>query len=391
MRAFGNALIVLLKGTLNRPYEIAILLVGSLSMVVIMLTFLGMKAGLDRILTNAGSENLLLVLGNGAETEVMSAFATSEVNSIITAARMSSRDELVASPEVYTNIRVGKGDGGPEIIAIRGIMPAGFDLRRNFRILSGRRFDPGRRELIAGRELVARLPWIDVGSNLVIGDEFWTVVGTFGVDETATESELLGGATLLQDALRRQGVFQSIRLGKVGGGNMDDVIDNIKNNISNNTTVKIFKETQYYHKQIEDLETFIDYITIPSIIILFIATSFSSINSMYIINKSFDNDIAIMRTIGYKMSTMISCVALISNFISLSGISLGILFAFAILNNTTTSMMNFSSFSNIFFDIDIDRQAVFFAAIFAWSASLPGTLASALGVARRSIIQTLRA
>lgn len=113
LRLFGHALRLMLRGALHRPYEVITLTLGALAVTLLVLVVLGIKAGLERTLESAGSQDLLIVLGNGAEAEITSAFAIPEVNAITTAARMAGEAPLLISPEVYVNTRVGIGaDGG---------------------------------------------------------------------------------------------------------------------------------------------------------------------------------------------------------------------------------------------------------------------------------------
>ena len=94
-RLFGHALRLMLRGALHRPYEVITLTVGALAVTLLVLVVLGIKAGLERTLDSAGSPDLLIVLGNGAEAEITSAFAIPEVNAITTAARMADDAPLL--------------------------------------------------------------------------------------------------------------------------------------------------------------------------------------------------------------------------------------------------------------------------------------------------------
>jgi len=391
MRLFSHSLLLMLKGGLQRPYEVITLTVSAAAMVMIVLVVLGIKAGLEKTIADAGSEDLLILLGNGAETEVTSAFAISEVNAITTAARMARSAQLLISPEVYANMRVGMGeDGQAETLAIRGLTASGLSMRRNFKIIAGRRFNPARRELIVGRELTFRFPSLTAGSELEIAGEPWRVTGVFSADETVAESELFGGTTLLQDAFRRQGVFQSIRIKRTDGGAISEIADGIRQNLTGNITLKIITENQYYKEQIQQLETFINYISLPSILIILASTAMSTVNSNYTIIRIYINEISVIRAIGYPVRVLCSVIGLQAFCVSNIGIFIGIAMSFIFFDDLRTSMMNYSSYSEVIFSLDIGARAVLLSAATAWLSSLIGGLPATFWVARMPIARGLR-
>ena len=288
LRLFGHALRLMLRGALHRPYEVITLTLGALAVTLLVLVVLGIKAGLERTLESAGSPDLLIVLGNGAEAEITSAFAISEVNAITTAARLAGEAALLISPEVYVNTRVGIGaDGGIETLALRGLAARGLSMRRNFHLVAGRPFNPARRELMVGRELARRFPALAVGRAIEIAGEPWRVTGVFSASETVAESELFGGATLIQDAFRRQGVFQSIRITRADGQPMAALADDIRQSIAASASVKLTTEDQYYAEQIDALKTFINYLSLPSMLIILAATAMATVNSSYTIVRTY--------------------------------------------------------------------------------------------------------
>ena len=391
LRLFGHALRLMLRGALHRPYEVITLTLGALAVTLLVLVVLGIKAGLERTLESAGSPDLLIVLGNGAEAEITSAFAIPEVNAITTAARMAGEAALLISPEVYVNTRVGIGvDGGIETLALRGLAARGLSMRRNFRIVAGQVFNPARRELIVGRELALRFPALAVGRAIEIAGEPWRVTGVFSASETVAESELFGGATLIQDAFRRQGVFQSIRITRADGQPMAALADDIRQSIVASTSVNLTTEDQYYAEQIDALKTFINYLSLPSMLIILAATAMATVNSSYTIVRTYIHAIAVMRAIGYPVSVLCAAIGLQAFCLSNAGIGLGIVLSLLFFDDLGASMMNYSSFSEVFFSLEIGASAILLAVAAAWLSALIGGLPAMLWIARMSVARGLR-
>ena len=391
LRLFGHALRLMLRGALHRPYEVITLTLGALAVTLLVLVVLGIKAGLERTLESAGSQDLLIVLGNGAEAEITSAFAIPEVNAITTAARMAGEAPLLISPEVYVNTRVGIGaDGGIETLALRGLAARGLSMRRNFHLVAGRAFNPARRELIVGRELALRFPALAVGRAIEIAGEPWRVTGVFSASETVAESELFGGATLIQDAFRRQGVFQSIRITRADGQPMAALADDIRQSIAASTSVNLTTEDQYYAEQIEALKTFINYLSLPSMLIILAATAMATVNSSYTIMRTYIHAISVMRAIGYPVSVLCAAIGLQAFCLSNAGIELGIVLSLLFFDNLGASMMNYSSFSEVFFSLEIGASAILLATAAAWLSALIGGLPAMFWIARMSVARGLR-
>ncbi len=391
MRTFINVLGVVLRGAATRPYEVATLVLSALALTIATLLFLGMKAGLTRALLHAGSDRLVLVLGNGAESEVTSALAISEVNRIIAAARLSTADDLVFSPELYATLRVpAEKSGETEVVAVRGLARAGLTLRRNFRIVEGRLFGPTRRELIVGRELAQRLPGPTPGGTIAIGDRIWRIVGVFDADETTAESELFGGATLLQDDLHRQGTFQSLRIAKKNGGDVSDVIDRIEGNLSGGASFRIMRETEYYREEIRKIESFMNFVSIPIISILFLAVLSASTNSMYVIGRSFQRDMAIMRSLGFSRSILSRSVFLVGYVFGLAGMFSGIAIGALSIDDYGASITSHAVFSEVFFKVRIDGRSIALSVLVSTASSVAGSTITALGLGRMTISRALQ-
>ena len=86
------------------------------------------------------------------------------------------------------------------------------------RIVEGRRFEPGRNEVIVGRAATARVRGLEVGMPVRWGENEWKVVGIFEADGAASESEIWTDASVLQPRLpARQLVPVGSREARVGG------------------------------------------------------------------------------------------------------------------------------------------------------------------------------
>ena len=85
-----------------------------------------------------------------------------------------------------------------------------WDLRPEVQVLDGRKFNPGLRELMVGKGALAQFAGLAVGSRLMLGNNEWSVVGTFDSGD-AHNSELWGDVEVVQSTYNRRG-FQSVTM-----------------------------------------------------------------------------------------------------------------------------------------------------------------------------------
>src|SRR2546430_10444852 len=87
-------------------------------------------------------------------------------------------------------------------LQVRGVGAAGIELRPAFRIMAGRMFRNGMRELVVGVG-AARKFGLTVGSEVRLRDGSWPIVGIFSCGADIIESYLVGDAITVMAARRR--------------------------------------------------------------------------------------------------------------------------------------------------------------------------------------------
>ena len=62
---------------------------------------------------------------------------------------------------------------------MRGVGPNSWELRPQLQIVEGRKFNPGLRELVVGEGAKRQYVGLDVGKQLDLANQAWTIVGAF--------------------------------------------------------------------------------------------------------------------------------------------------------------------------------------------------------------------
>ena len=104
-----------------------------------------------------------------------------------------SHGEPLASGEWVVVIVLPRKDAtGETNVTVRGMMPDGLELRIKVKLVAGRWFTPGQREVVVSESIHKRFAHSNVGDTLEFGKGSWQVVGIFDAGGSAYESEIWG-------------------------------------------------------------------------------------------------------------------------------------------------------------------------------------------------------
>src|SRR5580765_3276068 len=201
-----------LKSIPQRWAASLVIVVGLAGVVAVFTALLAMAEGFQSTLKSAGRVDVAMVLRGGSQAELNSALLRDQVTLIKQAAGIAkdTDDQPLASAEMIVIAELAKkGDRSAQNVTVRGIGPKGMKLRPQVKIIEGRLFETGKRELIVGRGVTQQFEGARVGQTLRMRGSDWTVVGVFESGD-ANESELWCDVEVAQTTFNRQG-FSSVR------------------------------------------------------------------------------------------------------------------------------------------------------------------------------------
>ncbi len=329
---------------------------------------------------------------------VMRKGATAELNSLITQQSFqtlkstpgiarNAREEPMVSLELITVIVLES----PEIpaginITVRGLTGAGFALREQTRIVEGRMFQPGRRELVVGKGVANRYPMARVGRKLAFGRGEWEVVGVMDAGRSASNSELFADLFQLASDQGRESDLSSALLRAADEISMQALINNLTNDPRFN--VDAVTESSYYSAQTSSAAP-VKFLGIFVSIIMAIGSSFAAMNTMYaaVARRAFD--IGVLRVLGFSRLSILVSFFVESLILSLAGGVLGCLLVLP-LNDLSTGIGSFTTFSEITFQFRITPGIMMIGIVFALVMGSIGGLFPAGSAARKEILTALR-
>ncbi|HUD41484.1 MAG TPA: ABC transporter permease [Dokdonella sp.] len=366
----------------------SVIVVGIAGVVGVLVALLAMGDGLQKTLRSTGDTETAIILRGGATAELSSGLSREDATLI---AQMPGilRDadgKPIVSPELVVVANLPKKSTGTDAnVEVRGIGPQAWALRPNVKIVEGRAFTPGLREMIVGRGARAQFEGLEPGATINLNNQQWSVVGVFESGD-AHESELLGDVDTVSSAYRRSG-YQSatVRL------TAPEALDTFKAALAADPRLKVDAKTtlDYYTAQSEQLTKTIRIVGIAIAAIMAIGAMFGALNTMYAAVATRAREIATLRAIGFRSPPVLISVMLETMLLALLGGLLGAGIAWAIFDNYTVSTLG-ANFSQVVFRFDVSPALLWTGVKWALAIGFIGGLLPALRASRLPVTTALR-
>ncbi len=365
-----------------------VIIVGLAGVVAVFTALLAMAAGFQSTLEATGRADVALVLRGGSSAELNSGLSRNQGTLIKQApgVRKADNGRPLASAEMIVIAELMKsGEKSGSNITVRGVEPAAFALRPQLKLVEGRVFQPGLRELIVGRGVAQQYEGSNLGQTLRMRGSDWTVVGIFESGD-ANESELWADVEVAQSSFNRQG-FSSVRLVLEEGG-----LQALKAALTADPRLNVDVETEqeYYSGQTESFRATIGILAGVVTLIMALGATFAALNTMYAAVGTRAREIATLRAIGFGGTPVVVSVMLESLVLALIGGVLGALLAFVLFNNMTVSTLG-ASFTQIVFRFAVTPELVRNGLIIAIAIGMVGGFLPAMRAARQPVTTALRA
>jgi len=372
----------------------SVIVVGIAGVVGVLVAMLAMGAGFESTLKQTGNDSTAIILRGGSQAETNSVITRDQVPLVSALAGIArgadGRPAISAELSQVVNM-VTRADHTDANAQLRGVGDAAWALRPQVKIVEGRRFEPGKRELIIGQG--ARKQYVDQqfndlkpGTQIELANQVWTVVGFFASGDSH-DSELWADVETLGSTYRRS-AYQSITV-KLDG---KDGFNKLKAAMAADPRLKLDVDTtqHYYAKQSENLSRFLKVLGIVIGAIMAVGAVFGALNTMYAAVAGRAREIATMRAIGFRGLPVVVAVMLETMLLALIGGLIGGLIAWAVFNGYSVSTLG-NNFSQVMFQFKVSPELLWNGIKWALGIGLVGGLFPALRAARLPVTEALRA
>ncbi|HTY00120.1 MAG TPA: ABC transporter permease [Bacteroidota bacterium] len=375
----------------TRKLTTTLTMIGVALVVFVFAAVLMMAGGLQRAMVDTGSDDNVIILRKSANAEISSIIDRDQAAIASTEPEVakSADGTPLATKEIVVIINLEYNDKpGVANVTVRGVSQAAFQIRPQVKLLAGRMFKFGSREVIVGSSIAKRFKDATIGQSLKFGGDQWTIVGTFEANGSGFESEIWGDVEQLDAAFNRP-VFSSVT---VRLANRDRFQEYAKWFESDNRlqTLEVKREKQFYEEQSELMATFIRVLGIVVTVIFSFGAMIGAMITMYAAVANRTMEIGTMRALGFRRRSILSAFLIEALLLSLLGGAAGLLLA-ALLQFFSVSMINFGTFTEIAFSFALSPTVVIATMVFSLVMGLIGGFLPAVRASRMSILNALRA
>ena len=361
-----------------------VVVIGMACAVGALLSVLSLSTGIMNVL-NKGREDRAIVLSQGSQFEGGSTItrANASVIADLPGVKRTANGRPAASADVLSGIRVTKKSDGLETgQEVRGVGPDVLALRPEIRMVAGRMFQPGKFEVIVGKNAPILYRNMNIGDRIDLPQGDWKIVGVYDSGGNFLESSILTDAQTLGSAMR-QVTYKSVTVMLESPA----ALDSFRRALANNPTlsVEVTREPAYWERlgaQVNAIFRVIAYVVGG---IMGLGAMFGAINTMYAAVSNRRVEIATLRAIGFGGTAVVFSVLAEALSLALIGAIIGAVVAWAAFSGSLTS------FSGVALTLAVTPAMAVNGVLFACLLAFLGGFFPALRAARQPIATALRA
>ncbi len=374
----------------SRRLTTGITVAGIALVVFVFAAVLMMAHGVQKTLVATGSDENVLIARKSANGEISSIIDGATANVILTLPQIAKDKDgkPIVSAEPVVIINLEKTGGGMSNITVRGVSKEAFNLRPQVKLIDGRMFNFGAREIIAASAITKRFKGAGIGDQVKFAGDRWTIVGLFEADGSGFDSELWGDALQLLSSFNRGNSVSTMTVRLTG----PDEFDSFKKAFEGDRRLQQFepeREKRYFEKQSELMATFIRILGIFITVIFSAGAVIGALITMYASVANRTVEVGTLRALGFRRRSVMFAFLTESVFLSLIGWAAGLVIA-SFLQFFTISTLNFGSFAELAFSFALSPSIIISSLIFAVGMGFSGGFLPSIRAARLNIVDSLR-
>ncbi|HUN27319.1 MAG TPA: ABC transporter permease [Steroidobacteraceae bacterium] len=367
-----------------------VVVIGVAGVVGVLVSVLGMATGLSHAFVSTGGPSRAIVLHKAATSEGLSNIDISWVGPIEDGPGVlrGPTGHVAATPEYIVGVNLPKRSDGVESgVTLRGTSAAALLVHPEWRIVSGRMFRPGLREVVVGAAAASEFSGLEIGRHVELGGNDWTVVGRFTSGGDSHDSEILADARTLMSAFN-WGAYSSVTVRLDAPASFDRFRRTLLSNPS--LEIDVVREQDYYRGQAQQITGLLYLVSTVVGAIMAIGAVFTALNTLYAAVAARTAEIATLRAIGFGPAGVVVSVLVEALLLSVLGALLGAAVAWLLFNGDALSTGGGQFDSQVAFRLLVGPSLVAVGIAWACAIGLLGGLLPAIRAARQPVAVALR-
>jgi putative ABC transport system permease protein len=366
-----------------------VVVIGIATTVAVLIAALAVATGFTGAATKSASPDRVIVLGG--VNQGSSSISRANVAAVVDAPGVAhtASGSPIASAETFFSVAFTDSHTGRDAyIPVLGVGLQALALRPETKVIAGRLFVPGKREVIVGSAIEERIGGLSIGSIITLPDGDWKVVGIFASGGGALESQLMTDASSLMSAVGFTS-FNSVTVRLVSSADFARFSAALAADPT--LSVKPQRENEYYAAISRPIYRLLKSTAYGLGCIMAFGAIFGALNTTFSAVRARRTEIATLRAIGFGAPSVVVSVIIESLILGLAGALLGALCARLLLGGVRISTMVASgSPLHVTFGLEVGPGIVLIGVLFALVIALAGGLFAATQAARISIAVGMR-
>ncbi len=353
-----------------------------------------MAAGLERSSANTGDPRNVMIVRKGSTAESSSQVSREQLNTIQywPQVERDAQGRPLISGDLVVIMNLPRRDGtGEANVTMRGITPMGVTLRPQVKLMNGRWFTPGQREVVVSQKMAQRFANCDPGQKFKTGGSVLTVVGWFDGGDSAFDSEMWMDADEARSIFDREN-YSSLLVRVADTNAAAGLMQRIDSD--KRLPLRAEFETKYYAAQ---TTTALPIKMLGSLLAtaMSIGAVFAAMNTMYASVGSRTREIGTLRVLGFRRRTVLASFILEGAILAGIGGVIGCLVALTaqylcVVFGVRFGTLSFNTFSEVIFQFRVTPFLILKGMLFAVLVGTLGSLFPAIRAARLPVIAALK-
>ncbi len=347
-----------------------------------------LAAGIEKSSGNTGDPRNILIVRKGSTAESASLISRGNLREIqyFEEIARNERGEPVISADVLVLVNLPRSDGSGEAnVLLRGISARGVELRPQVRLVEGRWFTPGKREIVVSSRLAKRFANFGTGQSFKTGTATLTVVGWLDGGGSAFDSECWMDADECRSIFERD-LYSSFLVRPASEAAGVKLLERIE--ADRRFKLKAEKEVEYYRRQTMTAAP-IKWLGGFLAIMMSVGAVFAAMNTMYASIGARTREIGTLRVLGFRRRSVVLALLIEGALLALIGGVAGCAVAY-LWNGYTTATMGFETFSEIVFEFTVTPRLMAEGLVFAVLVGLLGSFLPSVRASRLPVIAALK-
>ncbi|HZZ90909.1 MAG TPA: ABC transporter permease [Caulobacteraceae bacterium] len=325
LRQIWTATMLALAALPQRAGAAVVTVIGVATAVAVMTSILAMGAGVRRFVDVTDQPERAVVLSSQSPSEFAGAFTAADVANIASAPGIRTLPDgrpmvqpLAAAPVQLTR----RSSGIPGYAFLRGTGRVGDAMNKtSLRLVAGRRYGLGLRELVVGREVHDQYEGVDLGDQVLIHGAPWTVVGIYQDQGGIDEAGLAGDVEMVKAALNSP-TYQSVGVMLKSPADFDRFRDAVMTNPQ--LHVKVERLSKYYDDQMSSLRILFDFVGYFVGGLMAVGAVCGAVTTLFAAVDARSREIATLRAIGFGGGAVLASVLIEALALAVPGALIGL-------------------------------------------------------------------